>query len=184
MKLQNPDVLVTTDVGYCMDKSGTWYRWGSKPHVSDRDIWDGAGPLAHIAPKDAPIVLPEDSNWKESWVDNPDYVKPEAFSLPRTMPPPLAEQIEDMDRLMDSLKPHPDIIFDEINKAKHYNQNPSGVECIEVIEHFQCNVAMAIKYLWRCDLKHDDILIDLRKAEYYVKREIQLREKADAANTE
>lgn len=67
--------------------------------------------------------------------------------------------------------------FNEVQKASHYNQNPSGVECIEVIEHYPCNIANAIKYLWRCDHKHESPMKDLYKALYYVAREINLQRK-------
>jgi|TARA_R110000803_G_scaffold74471_2_gene138501 hypothetical protein len=34
----------------------------------------------------------------------------------------------------------------------------------------------AVKYIWRADLKHDDGGVeDLKKAEWYIKREIQRR---------
>ena len=63
----------------------------------------------------------------------------------------------------------------------HYRSHPSGVECITVTEHFGFCIGNAIKYLWRADLKHDDGgLEDLRKAAWYIDREIKRRE---AANT-
>lgn len=34
-----------------------------------------------------------------------------------------------------------------VNHPPHYNQNPSGIECIDVIEHLPFNVGSAIKYL-------------------------------------
>lgn len=65
-------------------------------------------------------------------------------------------------------------MFDEINKAEHYNSHPSGVECITIIEWMSFNCGTAIKYLWRAGLKPgNDTLKDLKKAEYYIKREIQ-----------
>lgn len=63
---------------------------------------------------------------------------------------------------------------DPIN-PDHYRGHPSGVECIDVIEHMPANIANAVKYLWRCDAKHPDPIEDLRKAEWYVQREIQRR---------
>ncbi len=60
---------------------------------------------------------------------------------------------------------------DNINHPPHYNSHPSGIECIEVVEHFGFNVGNAIKYLWRAGLKTDAIE-DLRKARWYVEREI------------
>lgn len=61
-----------------------------------------------------------------------------------------------------------------VNHPTHYNKHPSGIECIDVIEHFSCNVANAIKYLWRADYK-DATIEDLEKAVWYVKREIRKR---------
>lgn len=64
---------------------------------------------------------------------------------------------------------------DPINHPPHYTSHPSGVECIQVTEHFPFCVGNAIKYLWRAGLKGDAIE-DLRKAAWYVEREIQRRE--------
>lgn len=54
----------------------------------------------------------------------------------------------------------------------HYKQHPSGVECIEITEHFNFNLGNAIKYIWRAGRK-DDPVQDLQKAAFYVEREIQ-----------
>lgn len=62
---------------------------------------------------------------------------------------------------------------DPVNRPRHYTSHPSGVECIQVTEHFSFCVGNAIKYLWRADLKHG--LEDLEKAQWYVTREIQRR---------
>jgi hypothetical protein len=61
---------------------------------------------------------------------------------------------------------------DEVNHPKHYTSHPSGVECITVTEWMSFNIGNAIKYLWRCGMK-DDELTNLRKAEWYIKREIE-----------
>jgi hypothetical protein len=61
-------------------------------------------------------------------------------------------------------------VSDTVNHPKHYNDHPSGVECIEVVEHMNFNLGNAIKYIWRADQKNG--IEDLRKAEWYVKREI------------
>jgi hypothetical protein len=65
-----------------------------------------------------------------------------------------------------------------VNHPPHYNANPSGVECIDVVEHMGFNVGNAVKYLWRVDEK-GLALEDLRKAAWYVNREIEKRIKAD-----
>jgi hypothetical protein len=65
-----------------------------------------------------------------------------------------------------------DTVQDMVEHPPHYTQHPSGVECIEVTEHFNFCIGNAIKYLWRADLKHDTIE-DLLKAKWYIEREIQ-----------
>ena len=63
---------------------------------------------------------------------------------------------------------------DPINHPPHYTQHPSGVECITITEHYNFNVGNAIKYLWRAGLKDGtDAASDLRKAAWYVQREIE-----------
>lgn len=67
---------------------------------------------------------------------------------------------------------------DMVNSPPHYTQHPSGVECIQVTEHMSFNVGNAVKYLWRCDLK-GNALEDLKKARFYVEREIKRREDSE-----
>lgn len=68
---------------------------------------------------------------------------------------------------------------DMINHPPHYTRHPSGVECVDVAEHYNFNVGNAIKYLWRHKLKNDPIE-DLKKARWYIDREIAKREKEAA----
>lgn len=65
---------------------------------------------------------------------------------------------------------------DIVNHPPHYKNHPSGVECIVITEHMNFCVGNAIKYLWRADEKGKD-LEDLRKAAWYVQREIERRER-------
>lgn len=60
---------------------------------------------------------------------------------------------------------------DRVNHPKHYTSHPSGVECIDVVEHMGFNLGNAIKYIWRADLK-DNPFEDLAKAKWYIEREI------------
>lgn len=69
---------------------------------------------------------------------------------------------------------------DAVDHPKHYTSHPSGVECIQVTEHMGFNLGNAIKYIWRADLKNNSIE-DLRKAAWYVQREIAKREKSKEA---
>ena len=62
---------------------------------------------------------------------------------------------------------------DEINHPLHYNSHPSGVECVDIAEHFSYCLGNAIKYIWRAGLKTEDKTQDLEKAVWYIKREIQ-----------
>jgi hypothetical protein len=64
---------------------------------------------------------------------------------------------------------------DIVNNPKHYTEHPSGIECIQVTEHMGFNLGNAIKYIWRCDLK-EDAIEDLKKAKWYIEREISKRE--------
>ena len=60
----------------------------------------------------------------------------------------------------------------EVDHPQHYNQHPAGIECIDVVEWFNFNVGNAIKYLWRAGLK-GKTLKDLKKAKWYIEREIE-----------
>jgi hypothetical protein len=71
--------------------------------------------------------------------------------------------------------------YEQIDHPKHYNSHPAGIECIDVIEHWPHNIGAAVKYLWRAGLKPGtDTLTDLRKAAWYVAREISRLEKEAA----
>lgn len=63
---------------------------------------------------------------------------------------------------------------DPVDHPQHYNTHPSGIECIDVVEHMGFNLGNAIKYIWRADEK-GHALQDLRKAAWYVQREIEKR---------
>lgn len=70
---------------------------------------------------------------------------------------------------------------DNVNHPKHYNSHPSGVECIEIVQHHDFCIGNAIKYLWRAGLKtefgmvdKDKHIEDLEKAIWYINREIQM----------
>lgn len=67
-----------------------------------------------------------------------------------------------------------------VNHPPHYTAHPSGVECIQITEHMGFCLGNAIKYIWRADLKGDAIE-DLRKARWYLDREIARREAAAGA---
>lgn len=63
---------------------------------------------------------------------------------------------------------------ENVNHPKHYTSHPSGVECIQIVEHMTFNAGNAVKYLWRAGLKGSSPRIeDLKKARWYLDREIQ-----------
>jgi hypothetical protein len=64
---------------------------------------------------------------------------------------------------------------DAVNHPPHYTSHPSGVECIQVTEHMSFNLGNVVKYLWRADEKSAP-LQDLKKAQWYLNREITRRE--------
>jgi len=65
---------------------------------------------------------------------------------------------------------------ERVNHPHHYNQHPSGIEAIDVIEHMSFNIGNAVKYLWRADFK-EDAVEDMQKAVWYITREIEKRKK-------
>lgn len=71
---------------------------------------------------------------------------------------------------------------DPVNYPSHYTSHPAKcecgrqIECIQITEHMGFNLGNSLKYIWRCDLKNDAIE-DLKKAAWYLDREIAKREK-------
>jgi hypothetical protein len=70
-------------------------------------------------------------------------------------------------------------MHDIVNNPKHYTSHPSGIDCIQITEHMSFNLGNALKYIWRCDLKKEAIE-DLRKARWYIDREIAKRVKLES----
>ncbi len=71
-----------------------------------------------------------------------------------------------------------------INHPKHYTSHPSGIECIQITEHYNFNIGNVIKYVWRAGIKTEEgktglakQLEDLGKAKWYLEREISRLEK-------
>ena len=59
-----------------------------------------------------------------------------------------------------------------VDHPEHYNQI-LGIECIDVAEQFNFNLGSVLKYIWRAGLKSTDAhLDDLKKAQWYINREI------------
>ena len=70
--------------------------------------------------------------------------------------------------------PPPEPKEEAVNHPEHY-QHPSGIECIQITEHMSFNLGNALKYIWRCEDKRDAVE-DLKKAKWYIEREINKRE--------
>ena len=62
---------------------------------------------------------------------------------------------------------------DLVNHPGHYTEHPSGVECIQNTEHMNYCLGNAVKYIWRAGLKSSSPVEDLRKARWYIDRELQ-----------
>jgi len=75
-----------------------------------------------------------------------------------------------MNREVDDTFHHPR--HDPVEHPSHYTEHPSGVEAITICEHMNFNCGNAMKYLWRQGLK-GEALEDLKKARWYIDREIQ-----------
>lgn len=70
---------------------------------------------------------------------------------------------------------------DPVNHPPHYKGHPSGIECIQITEHMGFCLGNAVKYIWRADLKNDAIE-DLKKAAWFINREIEKRQKDEKAS--
>lgn len=71
---------------------------------------------------------------------------------------------------------------EKVNHPSHY-QHPSGVECIEIVRHYDFCIGNAIKYLWRAGLKDEEgytntekEIEDLKKAIFYINDKIKTLE--------
>jgi hypothetical protein len=77
----------------------------------------------------------------------------------------------------------------KVKHPTHYNEHPSGVECIEIVQHMTFNVGNVVKYCWRAGLKDYQeseelsALLDLKKAREYLEFEIARLEGADIEGT-
>lgn len=67
--------------------------------------------------------------------------------------------------------PNTSIDVDVVNHPKHYTSDGCGVEAIEITSLLPCCISNALKYVWRCGKKDDD-LQELKKAEWYLEYSI------------
>lgn len=63
---------------------------------------------------------------------------------------------------------------ESVNHPEHYNNNLSGIECIEMIHMMSFNIGNAFKYIYRRNHK-DDVITDLKKAKWYIVDELKRR---------
>jgi hypothetical protein len=107
------------------------------------------------------------------------YIKPATIPAPANGSVYTREEVKAIGGpLLDNLKSKQLVdypIHDAVNHPSHYVSHPSGIECIQITEHMGFNLGNALKYIWRADLKHNAIE-DLRKAVWYIERELSLRE--------
>ena len=68
---------------------------------------------------------------------------------------------------------------EQVNHPTHYNENPSGIECIDVVRHMNFNRGNVVKYVWRAGAKanpgesqEEAEIRDLEKALWYLEDEI------------
>lgn len=61
--------------------------------------------------------------------------------------------------------------FDVVQRPQHYNEHPSGIECIDLAELMTFNAGNAFKYVYRRGAKGNEKQ-DLQKALWYTTREI------------
>lgn len=61
---------------------------------------------------------------------------------------------------------------EKVNHPKHY-QHPSGVEAIDICEELSFNVGNALKYMMRHGKKRGEENEDLKKAAWYLRREVE-----------
>lgn len=64
---------------------------------------------------------------------------------------------------------------EQVNHPRHYTWL-RGIEVIDITEQLNFNLGNVLKYTLRCDHKHKDGgITDLRKAAFYLQREIERR---------
>lgn len=70
---------------------------------------------------------------------------------------------------------------DMVNHPTHYKQHPAGIETIQITEHMNFCLGNAVKYIMRAEYKGRHIE-DLKKAAWYINREIARLEALDKGN--
>lgn len=61
------------------------------------------------------------------------------------------------------------IASNNVAHPSHYNWLPNGIECMDIVKHFDFILGNVLKYIWRCGYKSTTTkLEDLEKARYYI----------------
>ena len=91
------------------------------------------------------------------------------FSASELAPADYVDVLEDISEALwaDVTKP------DEVNSPEHYTWMPNGVEVIDISELLNFNLGNVVKYTLRAGHKTESPATDLRKAAWYINREIQ-----------
>lgn len=86
----------------------------------------------------------------------------------------------------DLVHPYPGFVAtpgnDPVNHPRHYKSHPSGIEVIQITEHMNFCLGNVVKYVLRADHKANQIE-DLKKAAWYLNREIARLEGSDAGRS-
>jgi hypothetical protein len=64
-------------------------------------------------------------------------------------------------------------VYDSVNRPKHYNSHPSGIEPILITQHEEFTTGNAIKYIMRSKYKGSEEE-DLKKAVYYLNTKLSM----------
>ena len=128
-------------------------------HSSSHNLWRYWIDKANQTKK--PRIPPTKANFSEEMYYPSEL---EAFKL--------AEKLRAKERQNETPKPPPPMT-NQIDHPPHYTQHPSGIECIQITEHMNFCCGNAVKYIWRAGLKSPSPIEDLKKAQWYVDRELQ-----------
>lgn len=137
-------------------EKGKYYRCNKTVYDGDAVVFKADN--IYLSKKDSSLV--GEGNFQK--VVSTDEYYWQAFE---EVTPDVVDTYRERDKVHEGLISHP----------LHYNQHPSGIECIEIARHYCFDIGNAIKYLWRAGLKQEvgksDVakeIEDLKKAKWYI----------------
>lgn len=146
------------------------YRPGAVP---PEEIPDGSGfACGEVSPSGVACGFSPRHHIPHSWefANHRGTSVPASFGLNEPQPP--ADEVPMTAPLGDDTPDLP--AYETVDHPKHYNDHPSGVECIAIVQEMTFNTGTAVKHLWRAGLKPGaDVIVDLRKARQYILYEIE-----------